>query len=385
MFGIKLIPGKISKYVKDQKLTKQLNKHDNDIDTMFSKLELSTAGEKLFESGKFVTWAKYVDNYNKKSNKRVFMLPTLRRQYDDEALIKMLEAATQAQNTQRIGTILQTEQMKIWKSSGLSLEDLFKRYKLDRDANPFSNPAINILGRYSDEFNTGKKTTLLKTLQKHYSDSELSQMLEAATLVKSTKDLATNLQTKQMTAWKRAGLSTDKLFKIYKLDEGVASMLSNPMLKHWLKYVNDFNPGKKTTLISTLRTHYTDSPLSQMLIAARKVPSTQKNARILEDKLLQSWFVEKKSLDDVFKFLKLEKGADDLFDSMQLKTWLRYEDMVKFDTKTNPNGNQKTLTEILMGHYSNQALESLFNSAKTTYGENLAAAVKAELPAKSLV
>ncbi|OWY97917.1 RxLR effector protein, partial [Phytophthora megakarya] len=118
-YGIQSIPGigKVSTYLYNQKLAKTLKKNDQDIDTIFSKLGLNTAGEKLLQHPNFFIWVKYVDDYNRKNGKTLSMLPTLRRQYKDEVLIKMFEAATQVERTKHIATILQTEQMRIWKES----------------------------------------------------------------------------------------------------------------------------------------------------------------------------------------------------------------------------------------------------------------------------
>lgn len=59
-----------------------------------------------------------------------------------------------------------------------------------------------------------------------------------------TKSIATDLQTQQMKIWKSVGLSTDEVFKAFKLNDGVAGLLPNPALSIWLRYMNEFNPSK---------------------------------------------------------------------------------------------------------------------------------------------
>ncbi|POM64586.1 Avirulence protein (Avh), partial [Phytophthora palmivora] len=215
-FGIKSIPGaeKISSYLNKQKLAKYLKK-DKDTDAVFAKLKLNTAGEKLFESPKFLAWAKYVDDYNTKNpDKAKSMLPTLMTQYNDEALSKMLEAAKQVESTKSVATKLQSEQMTIWKKADLSADALFKIYKLDDGvSNLLANPAINIWVRYADEFNPGTKTTLFDTLRKHYSDETLSQLLIAARKVPSTEKMAVDLQNKQIRVWLDKLESPETVFK----------------------------------------------------------------------------------------------------------------------------------------------------------------------------
>ncbi|OWZ10508.1 Avirulence (Avh) protein [Phytophthora megakarya] len=295
MFDVKSVPGvdKISKLFKKQKAVKY-RKINEDVDAYFSQLGLNTAGEKLFENPAFFVWVGYVDNYTAKyPAKPNPMLPTLARRYHDEVLSKMLETARKVKSTEKVATILQRGQMKMraWKNKGLTVDDIFKRCKLDRSSNPFGNPAINIVGRYSDEFTPGT-TTLFKNLLKKYSDSTLSKMF----------------------------------------------------------------------------------------IAARKAPDTENLGRILEDQLRRAWLNKLQSLDSVFKFLKLHKGVDNLLDRMELKSWLRFQDMFKFQARLNSSMKQQKLAEIPGSRYSSKAVETILKSATSAYGKNMAVVVRADLP-----
>ncbi|POM81283.1 RxLR effector candidate precursor [Phytophthora palmivora] len=293
MFGV----DKISSYLNKREFAKVLRKNSEDIDTVFAKLQLVTAGEKIFENPNFLIWAKYVDDYNvKHPGKAKSMLPTLTTQYGDKGLAKMLEAAKQVESTKSVATKLQSEQMKVWNKADISTDRLFKIYRLDHESNPFANPVIHILSRYSDEFFSSKKTALLDTLRVHYSDSELSQIL----------------------------------------------------------------------------------------IAARKVPSTKRMARKLEDELLRFWLSNLKSPDEVFRYLQLDKGANNLLDSMQLKTWLRYEDLFKFEAKTNPFVTKTTLVDSLTAHYNEIALSKILKSPTTDYGKKMATTIENELRTKAV-
>lgn len=89
------IPGiqKIFNFVNNQQLA-SWQKKGIAAEDVFVKLKLNKAGEKLLENPKFLSWVKYVDDYNiKNPDKETAMIPTLTAHYGDEVLAKMLEAA----------------------------------------------------------------------------------------------------------------------------------------------------------------------------------------------------------------------------------------------------------------------------------------------------
>ncbi|KAE8987534.1 hypothetical protein PR003_g22555 [Phytophthora rubi] len=103
-------------------------------DDVFSKIKLNkVAGEKLFEDKKFLAWAKYVDDFNVKNpDKATSMIPTMTKNFGDDAVGRMIEAATKVEGTKRLATSLQTQQIKYWESLGMSTDDVFRALKLDQ-------------------------------------------------------------------------------------------------------------------------------------------------------------------------------------------------------------------------------------------------------------
>lgn len=78
---------------------------------------------------------------------------------------------------------------------------------------------------------------------------------------------------------------------------------------------------------SPLRKAYNDEELVTMLIAAKKVPSTEKMARRVQAELTQSWMKDPKNHlpDDIFDLLKLTDKETLLGDPL-FSAWLKYLD-----------------------------------------------------------
>ncbi|OWY92981.1 RxLR effector protein, partial [Phytophthora megakarya] len=373
-FGIKSIPGadKVSSYLTKQKLANYLKK-DTDTEAVFAMLKLDTAGEKLFEDPKILSWLKYVDEYNAKNPaKATTPLTTLKKTYNDETLLNMLQTASQVWSTRSVAMRLETEQMKVWKSKGFTVDDLFKKYKLDSDLNPFANPAITILGRYSDEFNPNKEITLFSILQRKYTGGKLAQLLGDARRVSKTQDLAVNLQAQQLYLWLNKLKSPQTVFHFLKLESRADNLLDNPQLILWFHCVDFFEQNTNTspfvksikaTVAEMLARRYDSNDLKTLMKSGTSSVSMRLTA-MLENELLDIWAKGGKSLEyvtktlgtsptktklvqtvyvdkltnqrfrvwldnlespeSVFKFLMLDKAPENLLDSPQLKAWLQY-------------------------------------------------------------
>ncbi|KAK1935387.1 hypothetical protein P3T76_010612 [Phytophthora citrophthora] len=297
-FGLNLIPGgkKVSNLLTDKKLSKYLN-NDREIDEVFSKLKLNTAGAKLFENPKFLAWSKYVDDFNQKHQTQHSMLPTLVRQYGGDDLSIMLEKAKQADKTYGVALRLQGEQMKLWRREGLTTDQLFKIYKLDDGSkNLLGSQELKIWTRYADEFiSPGDSTNLFKQLQKSHSDETLSQILIQGKKVSSTEKLASDLQNQQVNHWLDTLVPPEKVFKFLALDKGAENVLASPQLQSWLRYAGSYNSLKnpfltKVSLIDVLTKHYSNSALATMLKSSTATSTYSKRmAAVIEGDLLTKW------------------------------------------------------------------------------------------------
>ncbi|KAK1935399.1 hypothetical protein P3T76_010624 [Phytophthora citrophthora] len=411
------VVSKLQNFVNNQQLARWL-KNGKSTDDVFTKLKLNKAGSTIFENPKFVAWIKYVDDFNSKHNKgeAISAIPTLSKQYGDDVLATMLQKARQVETTKATATRLQTEQMKIWRSEGISSDAVFATFKLDEGvANLLMNPGFNIWARYLTEFNPGKKTTIFKTLEAHFSENTLSQLLIAAQKNPSTEKLATSLQNVQLQGFLERGETPNAVFKLLQLDKGADNLFANPLFTTWRKYATDFQKTKSdgaVPVIDTLTAHYTDISLVKMITTAKATEGTKnmatyvekslvgkwakdgkepeyvskllwtsatdkKNleAAYLEQLLIQStvkvsskfqleqisvWMGKKETPDAVFKLMGLNKGTENVFKRPQFDTWLKFALTSK---KQNPEAS-KSVFSTLSAHYDDLPLAKMIKTAK---------------------
>ncbi|KAF1783226.1 hypothetical protein GQ600_26862 [Phytophthora cactorum] len=167
------------------------------IDDIFTQLSLKTAGSKIFEDPKFMTWVVYVTKAEKQNAGDV-ILAKLMTQYTPDSLAAMIAAAKKVSSTESLARVLQAQQRQVWLSTGESGDDIFKMIKLDEaGAKLFESPQFTTWASYVDEFNRNipnKAVSMLTLLAKHYDDVDLGKMLEAAKKVPSTESIAAKLQ-----------------------------------------------------------------------------------------------------------------------------------------------------------------------------------------------
>ncbi|KAG3080422.1 hypothetical protein PI125_g20449 [Phytophthora idaei] len=137
-------------------------------------------------------------------------------------------------------------------------------------------------------------------------------MIEVAKKVSTTESIAKKLQTQQNLQWLSKQKSPDDVFKLLMLDEPSLAILTDPKLSAWGSYLmvfNSKNPGKETTLIATLTSHYTDLGVAQLLQEGKKFTQTKKIAEDLQSAQFARWFYDGKTMEDLPSILKLKKAT----------------------------------------------------------------------------
>ncbi|KAG3012071.1 hypothetical protein PC120_g14078 [Phytophthora cactorum] len=117
----------------------------------------------------------------------------------------------------------------------------------------------------------------------------------------------------------------------------------------------------RSVSFDTLRAAKSDTVLSQLLIAWKKIPDMEKVATSWQNMQLQTWLESGVSPQKVFKYLMLDDEAGNLFTSPQFKTWLDYSMDFK---KANPRADTATVIDTLAAHYSDTALARIIKTAK---------------------
>ncbi|KAG6616204.1 putative secreted RxLR effector protein [Phytophthora cinnamomi] len=180
------------------------------------------------------------------------------------------------------------------------------------------------------------------------------------TVVNSVKS---TVSAEKLQEWLKKGESTDDVFKLLVLDDAADDLLANPNLNAWINYIklfNEENPTKKASLIATLTTHYGDDGLAKIIEAAKRVPSTEDIAKRIQTEQLQTWLVNKKTTNDVFGLLALDKAGDDLLANPLLNTWISY---MKLYNENNPT-KKTSLIATLTAHYGDDGVANIVEAGK---------------------
>ncbi|KAK1941083.1 hypothetical protein P3T76_007789 [Phytophthora citrophthora] len=330
-------------------------------DDAFLKLGLNTAGSKIFEDPKLLTWVVYVTKVEKQNPEEI-ILTRLSKQFTEGSLAKMIASAKQVSKTEGLATILQAQQRQVWLNAGKSSDDVFKLLQLDEAGTKlFKNQQFSTWTSFVDTFNRKnpeEAVSIFAKLVKTYDDFTLWKMLEAAKKVPKTEIIASKLQTQQIDAWLDAGKSTDDVFKLLKLHKTGDKLFKNPQMLTWVSYVEKFNkrdPDQAIAIFSKLAGTYDQVTLSSMLEAAKHVPSTKKIASYLQGQQNQHWLSDGKSTDDIFKLLKLDTPDLNILIDPRLDAWTSF--MRAFNMAN--EGKEATLIATLTTHYTDHGLTQL--------------------------
>ncbi|ETP36092.1 hypothetical protein, variant [Phytophthora nicotianae P10297] len=174
--------------------------------------------------------------------------------------------------------------------------------------------------------------------------------------------------------WLHGGQTADDVFKLLKLDDGVETLLSNPKLRTFMDFVDQYNmqnPGNGATAIKSVTATYGDDVVAKVLQSATKVSTT----KVMAEKLLGDqrvlWLVDKRSPLDVFKLLKLDKVANNPLASPALDAWESY--MKLFNYVNRGSGKETTMIDTFTKAYGDAGLAIMLNKAKmVSETENMA-------------
>ncbi|ETN03958.1 hypothetical protein PPTG_15325 [Phytophthora nicotianae INRA-310] len=287
-------------------------------DDVFTKMKLTPVKGNLLANPKIKVWIKYVDELNKKKPKaeRVSAASVLAFRYGDERVSTMLNAALQDQTT----TIkLQSQRLEDWMRLGMQPYDVFHLLKFEKH-DILLNPVFSFWLKYVDKFNVRypmQGSTRMEELSLALGNRVMSKVLEAGRKDGRTKAISAKLESQLLMEWGAKGFTPDDVFGMWGLKNiaggGTGPILSDPVLKFWVRYMNEFNtkhPGKRTTIFDTLKKNYGDMALVDMIVAAKKVPKTKAAAKSLEAQLLNKWLKDKKQPREVEHWAFFDKSGE---------------------------------------------------------------------------
>ncbi|EGZ15159.1 hypothetical protein PHYSODRAFT_249125 [Phytophthora sojae] len=248
IFEAKAMPktAKIAGKLETSRIQAWVKSHET-VDDVFMLLKLDEAGENLFRTPQFSSWAAFVTTSAPK-NPEVPMVMLLKARYKDEAqLARMIESATKVPRTEDIATKLQTDLLNRWRLDRKSSGDILMLLKLNKAGDDIiGRPEFNTWALYTS-FISEKvpERAMISTLTASYGDEALSKMLETAKHVRETKVMATNLQNAQFKNWLDQDFTPQKVLELL----GMKDKLREPNAIVWYVYKANYEiaqAAKKT-------------------------------------------------------------------------------------------------------------------------------------------
>ncbi|POM62673.1 Avirulence protein (Avh) [Phytophthora palmivora] len=212
---------------------------------------------------------------------------------------------------------------------------------------------------FDTDDNYGTTTRNLRTNAVLYDDERAMQIPGNSKLAKLLSSKGPTISVKdKLNAWNwiRKKDSVDTVFKRLQLDSGIDKVLSNPKIMAWVTYMDLFNkkyPDKKVTMVGLLTKTYGNLRVARMLQLMRNAKTKGLVGRLMDEQL-NAWKDAKKSSDEIFSLLDLDKAGYHLFRSPQLNSWYNYVVML------NKNDPEAEMVNILAGWYGHDGLAKIF-------------------------
>ncbi|POM72270.1 RxLR effector family protein [Phytophthora palmivora] len=271
-------------------------------------------------------------------------------------------------------SITSQAQLAYWHTTRTSVTKAFESMKLTAvEGNLFTNPNFLVWLKYVDDLEPKQTESAVSVLTTYYGDARLSKMIGVAMKDSSTEALARQLQAQRFEHWGRQNVSPYYVFEFLNLRRH--DVLTNPMFKSWVKYLDDFNerhPTEQITMINMLCLQLGDGGLAKVLEAGRNAAATKDISTALQDQLFARWESMKFTPNDVFKAVGL-KGVNEavgpILSNPVLELWVRY--LNEFNKK-HPS-KKTTMLDTIRKNYVDEAIVDMIVAAKANPATELTA------------
>ncbi|ETK88317.1 hypothetical protein L915_07416 [Phytophthora nicotianae] len=137
------------------------------------------------------------------------------------------------------------------------------------------------------------------------------------------------------------------------------------VLKNYIERLNKKNPDKTISLVGTLSARYGDDEVARAIVSAARrtdsAPHVKELATQLRSQQLRAWLDNGKSVDDVFKLLKL---GDDGYEPLTSRKLIVLDDYIVEFNRANPGHKTTLLKTLTTGFGGESHLVTLLAAAK---------------------
>ncbi|EGZ15382.1 hypothetical protein PHYSODRAFT_286312 [Phytophthora sojae] len=333
------------------------------VDDVFHLLKLDEEGAKVFDNPLIHTWSSYAFKLDR-DHEGEMMFRSLRTHYDEVTLTTMLAQAKPSITTGPVISELEAAQRKLWTDSGKTVDDVFRLLKLGGEGDKlFQGPVVKLWGMYAIKRDSKRAGELmLQSLIPHHDEIGLVKMLLEAKKSSDNllRQIAARIEDAQLVDWARKGTTVDDAYRLLKLDDEGAKLFENPIVDVWISYATKLESRAAEKVFQALISRYDDASLATMLTRATRSQALWKFANRVKDVHFASWALKGKTVDDVYRLLKLDEAEEGikLLDSRAMKVWDSYATMLHKE-----RGGEVMLAS-LKAQYEGASLGRMIASAK---------------------
>nr|BAP68933.1 RxLR effector candidate protein [Hyaloperonospora arabidopsidis Emoy2] len=273
---------------------------------------------------------RYTARYNPKNWKRQFSLLKmfLTSRFGVEAVMGALVQAREINFSMKGVNKLEKHVLKSLLAGGKSADDVFKLLKLgELESIEFFDEQVEILENFIKLFNKKKsqRVGLFTVMKSGFgNEAKLAWAIGRATGYEYRSKKALVLETILLEEWRTMNLMPEGVMRRLAMTENVQDM-TGPKLQVFVKYLAMFMGKDAAHEVSVLEMF---TALFEAVVSAVKKARTVDlpNAYVneLEPQLLETWLAAGKSVDDVFKVLKVGESDSINFFDQQVRLLEKY-------------------------------------------------------------
>ncbi|OWY97862.1 Avirulence (Avh) protein [Phytophthora megakarya] len=283
--------------------------------------------EAALKSSKLGEIRGYAETFNKGKipSKQFSVVGKLMAKYGDDVVLQAVFRAKQLDDTKDVATKLETELFTGWMNNKQFADEVFSTLRIHtEESRVLRIEKIKVLDNYIGFLNakTGKQNKLFDVLTTGFgNEDKVFAILSVAKTDPSTAKVAREMETTIFGEMVGTRLS---------MEGGLNGLMSDRVLRRMDDYVWKLRTEHKNddiSLIGVLLAKYGDENFVKALGQAKKVDATKELATNLQTRYsLHTWLKEGKSVDEVFKLLKLDGSIEALLTN---RVWSTLEDYAK--------------------------------------------------------
>ncbi|KUF77071.1 hypothetical protein AM587_10002056 [Phytophthora nicotianae] len=287
-------------------------------DEILRMFKLENGMETALASPNLKKLEEYVSELNVKSgNNKASVIEIFIKHYGDDKVAKALVTAQRKADMvdgENMISQLRDAQLSSWRESEKSVDDVFTLLKLREDGyRAFGSPKMQALEDYTKRapLTNPVQKSLLQTLTTGFGgERKLARLLVNAKRDSNSKDLATAMQKALLKKWMQVDKMNpeDVLKKLRLEDDAMEKILTDKnryTLVEFISMYNAKNPDTTTSLVRVLSAHYGVDGVAKRLVTGSTGTNTKVVAKKLRAEQLNEWLISGKSVNHVFKMLKL--------------------------------------------------------------------------------